>query len=698
MSLKDTVRTRLRSAPRASLFDLTVAVVLLAGGLAFHWDFQSWTVGLIGECPFGDAECWWDGALRVSEANISNYPGEGYRPGFFVLAGLTLPVLSPSVAVFHKFLLTLILSAFVLLYLALRSSLGRLGASFGVALAVFNPYIAQWLATPTTEGLGLLLHVLSLSCLLLAVSKGLHRSWLCGFGFFFALGTLTRPLLTPFIGGALLCLLLLPRVSFRQRAVAAGLIVLAFLFPTFSWMAVQRVVVKRWSISTNDASAFYAASSPLIQTWSPNLDEAMKAQARWRFQVDEPTRPQIDSAYWKATIENYKANARYHLDRLLPHVWTMACFPPVNAPSGTARWQTSLLAGLAGALCLGLLLRREWWRAGVMVGAAACLWLSPQTAGFLTCAGAVLALLRRPGEAKDLCRVLLACYWICGVICLYLVGGTCGPPLSVMMFVNALGYRLYTQVAFSGGLLAGYFLCQIASLHLSHAETPEGTEAAEPPPGIWDRFFTIPNPLAGRLIQGSFAGIFAGALLVYAAGTFLVIQRACAHANAQQLDYPDLSPVADYCTRTLAQPDDRPLPIAQDFEALSKVLDARKANETEYVLSTGQIGPLLWRPGGQDRTLFRLHLQRQASPSVRGKLSEMVQVSAQFSCAEWAGAKGAFLLSAVHPGASTLTSGAARVVLRAYVPLAENGLGYDLDRAIWFPLNRSVLRAEEIVP
>jgi hypothetical protein len=96
---------RFRSVPRASLFDLTAILLLFAGGLAFHWDLKAWTVSLFGECHFGDSEFWWDSALRVAEGHLHNHPGQGVRPGFFVLAGLAVPVLGDSVEAFHKFLL-----------------------------------------------------------------------------------------------------------------------------------------------------------------------------------------------------------------------------------------------------------------------------------------------------------------------------------------------------------------------------------------------------------------------------------------------------------------------------------------------------------------------------------------------------------------------------------------------------------------
>src|SRR5262249_7366203 len=156
---------------------------------------------------------------------------------------------------------------------------GRLGASCGALLLVFNPYTAQWLATPTTDGLGLVLHTLALCLLLAGTAGGPRLGRLAGFGFLFALGTLTRPIVTPFIGLAVLCLLLFPGAPFRKRALAAAVVVVAYCVPTFLWLAVQRSLVGEWAISNNDAGTYYAASDPAIQVWNPTMYDAVRAEA-----------------------------------------------------------------------------------------------------------------------------------------------------------------------------------------------------------------------------------------------------------------------------------------------------------------------------------------------------------------------------------------------------------------------------------
>ena len=223
---------RLLPSTRASGFDLAFVVTLFVVGAIFHWGFEYWAAGLVGGESYGDAHFWWDGAVRVSDAMAAEHPGKGFRPGYFVITGLSLPALGADPVVFHKFLLLNFLAASAFLYFALRQPFGRPAAAAAVGLLVVNPFTAEWIATTTTDGLGLTLHLASLACLLVAVQRNLSSAWLCGFGLFFAAGNLTRPLLMPFIGVVVLVLLLAPSLRWRGRLRAAAGTVLAFALPT----------------------------------------------------------------------------------------------------------------------------------------------------------------------------------------------------------------------------------------------------------------------------------------------------------------------------------------------------------------------------------------------------------------------------------------------------------------------------------
>jgi hypothetical protein len=449
-------------------------------------------------------------------------------------------------------------------------------------------------------------------------------------------------------------------------------------------MAVQRVVIKEWSVSSNDAGAFYGASDPLIQAWTPGMYDAITALARARFQVAAPTSAQVNEMFWRVTFWNYKAHLKYHLGRIVPYLWLTACLPLPLAPAGTDWWQNVLLTALAGGLCLGLLRQRQWWRTGILCLAAGFLWLSPQTVGFMTIAGLVLALLSRPAGPRSLAIFLVACYWLSGAAALYLTGGMSGPPLYGGWFANSLGDRLGFQVVFSSGLLASYFLLQLASLHLPVVPLT-GT-------GLADRFLSAPTPVARRLLRGSLATVAALVLVIYAAGTTRLVQRVAALNAAPRVDFPDLAPVAEHYRKKSQPIHGRPLVVVQDLLNFNGYLSIKKGSgDLGDILVHGQVGPLLWNLPHQERALLRLHVQQHASPAIREETSVFVQVPAHLPLGEWAGRRGAFVLRSIPDTQDNFfrPEYLNTPVVRAFVPLseAEDGRGYDLDRAVWFPLD-----------
>jgi Dolichyl-phosphate-mannose-protein mannosyltransferase len=692
MSFRNWIKSGLLPTPAVSLYDLALAVAVVLGGLAYHWDFGRWSIGLVGGAVYGDAEFWWDGALQVADANFRHHPGLGMRPGFFIGAGLTVPVLGTAPEAFHKFLLALFLATTVVFYLILRKPLGRWGASCGALLLVFNPTTARWLATPTTDGLGLVLHLLALCFLLGGTADGLRPGRLAAFGALFALGTLTRPLITPFIGLAALCVLLFPGAPWRRRAGSAAITVGAYFVPTFLWMLVQHTLVGEWSISTNDASAFYAASEPSLQVWSPQMYEPVAAEARQRF-GRPPTNADLNAVFWKRTKANYAKHYRYHLNRLVPHLWAVASPSPVVVGPDTVRRRTELLAALASLLCWQLLFRRQWLRSMVLGVATAGIWLSPQVAGFLTCAGVALALTTPSGPGAERGRIWLAAYWLCGVAALYAIGGTWGPPLPghTEVTLNSLGYRLGAQVFFAGDLLAVLCLVQLASLNLP----PRRDEGPARPIGprfvatATDRLLRAPSPIASRLVRAALGITLVVVAATYATGTILVAQHWYSQRKPRRVPMPSPAPAVAYLAEATGRPASRPVPVAQSVDALGPILalDKKVADSGDFV-ALGELGTYVWNLPAQRRSLAHFHAQRPSPPYVRGRGTLNLQFPDHIPAAQWAGAKGAFLLRSLPDSQNHwhLPTYLNAVVVRAFVPLSADGATYDVGRAVRFPL------------
>jgi 4-amino-4-deoxy-L-arabinose transferase-like glycosyltransferase len=673
---------------RVNLIDLLFLVALFVAGLCYHWDSRHWRSCYVGDSPYSDAQFWWDDAIQLSEGIWADNPGRGYHPGFILLAGATLPVVGPKYETFHKFLLVNFLAVALLFYLALRQPLGRLGAACAAGLLVLNPYTAEWLSTPTTEGMGLLLHVLALACLLLGARR-LRLPWLGAFGVAFALGTLTRPIVTPFLGVAVLLLLLLPRRPVRRRLGAAGCVLVAFFLPVFLWLAYQRVTVGEWSLSTNDASAFYAASDPNIQTWTPDMYVSATEAAKRRHGVPAVTQAQLNEAFWRLTRHNYRTHFKYHCRRFLPHLWQVANFSPTPALPGALFWKDALLSGLAAGLGLWLFGRLCPWRGLLLLSAAAGPWLSSDYLGFMTCGGALLALLpdrRRPG---DLGLVFLAWYWLAGVGCLFLTGGTWGPPVTPAFGVNDLGDRIGSQVFFAGDLLAAAFLVRLAILNRGVADVAEASAGF--PCGALGRLLARPRPAFG-LVAVTALGLAATATVaVLGTGAGVATARGRDRARTPATPYPDVASVVR-AYQGLPSLLPHPLRVAPDWLGLVVALGGAAyatGPGSDDVLFTGAASSFIWNMPGQKRSQALMHPQPLAAPYTMGAKWVIVDFPRHLRTEDWSRRQGAFIVRRVPDSQNNRTNlpyyltGPA---VRAFVPLTADKSGYDLGQAVWFPL------------
>jgi hypothetical protein len=670
-------------AANLSLFDLLVVGILVTGGITYHWCGRYWAVGLIGESEYGDAQFWWDGAVQVSEGILTTAIGQGFRPGYFFLAGLTLPVLGSHFLQFHKALLVAFFGTGTFFYLALRYSFGRFAAAIALALLVFNPFTAEWLATSTTDGTGLVLHVLALGCLLFGARHEARRLWLVGFGIFFALASLTRPIMTPFIGVVILALLFQLQSTFRQRAINGGTALLAFLLPTLLWMGLQRLTIGQWSISTGDASTFYAASDPSIQCWNSQMYIPIQDVAKARFKTDKPTEADLNRVFWGQALANYRIHYNYHLNRLIPSFWQVAGFSPKIATHGTDQWQLWLLVMVSMGLSLRSLLQQSWLRGTLLLAISLCVWSVPQGLVFMTCAGAALATLRRPRDDESLQAFFLAAYWLIGVVGLLGTGGVWGPPLCSVTALNALGYRLGAQAFFMGDVLTVYFLLRISTLNPSSHTHTRGTLCR-----LWQRIYECPTPLASTAIIAGLGATVLAVLSTYALGTGIVAWRWCEHRWGRHQPFPDLQAVATACRcrHSLGPNRDRAPSLPGDFTMLQKLLSGN-ADSGDIIVTAG-VGPFLWNLAGQNRAQMMMYTQSDAVPFTSGTNSLIVEVPQRLRAIDWNRVQGAFVLRrfADRPCESHLPYFTRVPAVRAFVPLSPDRSDYNFERASWFPL------------
>lgn len=668
--------------------DLLLLATMFTAGFLYLHDPVYWGVAWIGDSQYGDAEFWWNGALHISQGLFHDNPGNGFRPGYFFLTGLTLPVLGEQFQQFYPYFLLAFLSTASLFYLALRQLLGRWIAIFAVSTLIFNPFTAEWLATSTTDGTGMLLNLLSLTCLLFGVNKSLNRSWLIAFGCLFSLATLTRPLVTPFIGIAVFLIFFTSKESFKKRLYISICILIAFCIPTLLWMSIQKLTIDRWSLSSNDASAFYAASDPNIQVWNPSMYNNVQKIAANHYHVElkDVDERMLNQIFWQETIKNYMKYPRYHLERAFPHFLKIAFFSPDHATHGTVRWQITIFEAIVLNLLLSLLIRREFFYASTFITIGVLIFIFPKLIGFMMLAGAILGLIKKNKNSP--LGMLLSAYWLTGVVALYFVGGTWGPPsFSHRFALNALGYRLGTQFFFVGDILAAYFL-----IYLAHAKLGQPKLTTQSPN---QALFSQPPPLAGRIVMGAIGAFFIATMITYIIGGSIVAHRVYSRNRISIEPYPSLSPIIDaYKYRSGAQL----IYAAGNHGGLDTSILSKSSVKTgkSDVIFTGTVSPFIWNLSGQKRSQVMIYAQNNTQPVSMGPNRIFVEIPQHLNSGEWIGKQGAFIIRNIPDGhnKSNLPYYLTVPVLRAFIPLASDHRSFALSKTTWFPLVKNASQLE----
>src|SRR5262249_24945233 len=130
-----------------------------------------------------------------------------------------------------------------------------------------------------------------------------------------------------------------------------------------------------------------------------------------------------------------------------------------------------------------------------------------------------------------------------------------------------------------------------------------------------------------------------------ATGTMLVTQHWYSQRKPRRIPMPAPAPAAAYFAQAMGRPTSCPLPVAQNLDALAPILahDKKVGDSGEFV-ALGELGAYVWNLPAQRRSLAHFHAQRSTPPYVRGGGILSLQFPDRIAAAQWAGAKGAFLL------------------------------------------------------
>lgn len=691
--------TRLSEEKNISWFDLFLVVILFSVGFIYLHNSYYWGIAYIGKSQYGDAKLWWDGAIHVAKGIFTENPGKGLRPGYFLLTGLTLPILGQIFQHFYIYFLLVFLSVVSFFYFSLRLLVGRWVAACSVGMIIFNPYTAEWLSTSTTDGTGLLLNLAALACLFFGCYNGLKKGALFGFGFLFSLATLTRPLMTIFIFFVFFVLIIYPKISFNKKLSAILVVLFAFCIPTGLWMCAQKLIMNQWSISTNDASAFYAASDPKIQVWNGDMYTHIAQLVKQRFPHTEKMEGILinkltNQTFWNEALQNYLRYPRYHIQRIFPHIVEIAHFSPLQARHGTDSWRNFFLMLLGLGMGLNLLCRKYFFRGLILLILGLSIWFIPQIVMVMTLLGVISAFISKSKNQGQII-FLLSCYWLTGVFALYLVGGTWGPPLGPLFSLNALGYRLGSQVFFAGDILAGYFLYWLTTFKLSLFTTEMPLFLTR------SRFYQRLNLLfhkhasfpAKIIVSASMIFLF-NILVIYCVGGAIVLKNTYAELYTSAKPYPNLNSAIMFYANKLGGS----LPIVGSRD--QGVIDwhaAKKMSEKHLdVIFIGEVSSFIWNFAGQNRAWLEVHVQNKIFPQQMGPQSMIIEVPQHLNIKTWTGLQGAFIISKINSthDTSNMPYYLTAPVLRAFIPLAKNKQSFDLDKAIFFPLVKNATQLE----
>ena len=658
-------------------FDVGFLLVLVLTSFLYHHDLKFWSgQATIGNWQYGDAEFWWNGGIQFAEGIVAHNPNLTFRMGYATAAGLWIALFGTRFSAFHTFLLIQFVGVLYLLYLALRPSLGKLLSAAGILLLALNPMTAEWLAISTSDSVGLLLNLAAMIFLITALTSKLSVVRLAACGFFIALASLTRPLMTPFLGLALLFTACMMHVPWRRRFYGIAALLATFLIPTALWVGVLRSATGSWSLAGSEGSTFYAASDPSIQVWNRAMYAPVMDSAQRRFGA-HPAPNQVEEEFDRLTISNYRKYVKYHIRRFLPHLRTIAGVSIADAVhvNSFSRWLRYIVLVVVGISLIVPLVREKRLGLAAVTFLAAAAWLYhplyPAMVLIALFSAVPLALWNKSGMGG----AVFVGYWVVGMLALYLIGGTWGAPDGSSVALNALGYRLGFQFFFAADLVVLYFLHNIRSFRLHRAGFPDDTRTGLPgSSGKWTSIAVTAICIWLALTSLELAG-----------GSVVVLRRGFERNFQAPQAFPELTPVlAIFKT---PGPGSR---MPEHFRVLTgrPVLSVLTPNvDSPYVLTTAATTDFMWNLEGQQRTKVSVALQTEVFPfEFQPRL--FVDFPKQLREQEWTRRQGAWLLRrfADEPPVSGFPWYFTDTAVRAFIPLTQTGAGFDVTKVQWFQL------------
>jgi 4-amino-4-deoxy-L-arabinose transferase-like glycosyltransferase len=664
----------IRRLGAAATLDLLLVLALFAGAFVLALT-HPWSHAYIGEAQYGDA-AYWDFNGENWARGYASSKAPDIRPGYSVFLAI---VYALSGADFRNAFVAqaLLFAAMVVMLYAIGKRLsGRLTGVLAATLLALDPYMWEWTATSTTETLGSFANVAALLCLVELCKRPRSMKAAALFGVFIAIANIVRVFTLFFVGPALVLILLLlhaPRwTRVRQTTVVFGAIA-GTLLPAVVY---QYVSTGDPGLSSNSASAVFAASSPKYKVWTPEIYDDVVGQMQAR--GEEVTSRAVDAEFRRLTIQNYVSYPGFQLGRIAEGFVPYATFEgQVERPDRYTFFRPYVLIAFV-LVVVGLTVKRVAKRPWVLLPPLALLGglvfaplpvLVAAQGGAVAGAGIFTARQRRP---RDVALLAIAMFWAFTGLLAVTTAGISGFLLN----------RLYTQVEPARCLLIASAATAVVFVLLPRSTANARVRAL----GLFGR--AIPRPSAVTPVVLRFAGV-AVALVLGIGGIRLVAANAAQPPDPGVLEVPTEGDLAGLAQR-LQLPGDLRYINADSFEATRARLVTGKLppDLTAYAIP-GQFTRFLWYLPEQDRTLYWFVFADRLRPAALDRNLLTAESSGHLPVNEYGNHPGLLVLLPTSAYFDATGDVAQQNVLaaRAFIPLDDTLRRFRLQDATTFPLS-----------
>lgn len=272
-----------------------------------NFDLTDWAFSIKG-VPFSDAIGWNSMAQKLSEGGRISYSWSAFRPFYPILLASLYTWFGDSFVLAKLLNITCGALTISFVYLIGERVFNKAIGLISCLALVFSPFYLHYTLLIMTETVGLFFFVLSVYFILISLERRQIGYFFIA-GVFFSLSNLTRTLTLVAFPGYIFCIFYIlrrERIGCRKAIFFAAIYVLGVVVSLAPWLIRQKIVHGIFTISSNSASAFYAATSPQLGKWKYKLllEPGKKGVRGIKNEYDY---------FMKGAFENIKKNPTFYL-------------------------------------------------------------------------------------------------------------------------------------------------------------------------------------------------------------------------------------------------------------------------------------------------------------------------------------------------------------------------------------------------